>query len=95
MKKAWEAYHNEQPKFDANWDRSAKRVVVVQPPPKEVPKTAKPKPVKQTKTKDSAFEEVVFVTPPVTPPPPPPEKLAEAKDVKRDDEFWNLYNKKI
>ena len=97
MMKAWQAYHQDQPKFDANWDRSAKRVVVQ--PPKDTPKKVKAKSVKQGKVKDgpkgSGFEDVVFVTPPLTPPPPPPEKIPQNKDVKKDDEFWNFYNKKM
>jgi len=97
MKKKWDEYAANAPKFQANWDRSATR-----PPPP--PKTAPPKPKPRAKAKakpreerakSPGFEPVVFETPPVTPPPPrlPPPPPEQEGGNKRDTEFWNFYDK--
>lgn len=83
---------DEQPKVSVNWDRKAAAVPKPKPapsPPKEKP-TKKPKQTK-VKSKDPAFEDVVFVTPPITP-EPRKETVKVSNNNKRDDEFWEFYD---
>jgi hypothetical protein len=90
MKKLWNEFLDGQPKAQANWDRTAKA------PPKSIikepVKTRQRKPTqkpKETKQKESEFEEIKFVTPPVT---PPPEKVTLAPKAGKDNEFWDYYD---
>lgn len=97
MEGNWRSYFEAIPKLTANWDRSAKRPVVL------MPKTPNPKPQTKQKSKKPANvddkptsqdgDEIVFVTPPLTPPPPPPEDpVVLSKDFKKDEEFWSFYD---
>ena len=96
----WEKYQATRPKFQANWDRNAKREPA--PPTKPKPK-AKPKlrPLKKDPKQGSShniiendivFEDIEFKTPPLTPlykpPPPPPAEAIQGKD----DDFWDFYD---
>lgn len=92
MKKSWNDYLSSQPKAEVNWNRNAA------PKPKAPPDPPKPKPVKkkpaqkQENPSKPEFEEIVFKTPPITPPPDQgPVKLAPK--AKRDNEFWDFYDK--
>ena len=94
LSRLWRQYDENKPTVTANWDRTAKREP--KPPPQPIPKPKvkpKVKPTVKQKPAETDLPEVVFVTPPVTPPPPPPEKVKPKADFKRDDEFWDFYNK--
>jgi hypothetical protein len=92
MKKLWNEYIQNQPKAQPNWDRNAPR-----PMPPAKPNTSKKKPKVKQKSKHRKkpepvpFENVEFKTPPLT---PPVAKLEPVKsEVKKDNEFWDFYDK--
>ena len=98
MQKQWQLYEQTKPKPAVNWDRTAKREL--KPAPAPAPAQAK-KPKKPTNKKSEAgkqslgdvqLEDIEFKTPPLTPPPKPPEKIPAAKNVAKDDDFWDFYD---
>ena len=97
MDRDYEEFIQTLPKLSANWDRNArpqKREPVAEMPKKakrDKPKK-KPAPSQATKTKEPAFEDVVFVTPPLTPEPQNETIIPVTTERKRDDEFWNFYD---
>ncbi|XP_033744831.1 uncharacterized protein LOC117330545 isoform X1 [Pecten maximus] len=95
MRKSFREFLSSMPKAERNWEKGS----TSKPKPKTAPvqPKPKPKPKKQptkSKPEEPAFEEIVFKTPPITPPPPQPEKVALAPKKERDQEFWDLYDKK-
>ena len=94
MEDKWKGYFESQPKFSANWDRSAKRppAPVVREEPKPKPK---PRPKQKPKPATPPTPEIVFVTPPLTPPPAPPEIVELPKEFQKDDDFWNFFDQSV
>lgn len=96
MDRDYEEFIQTLPKLSANWDRNArpqKREPVAEMPKKAKRDKPKKKPApSQAKTKEPAFEDVVFVTPPQTPEPQNDTIIPVTTERKRDDEFWNFYD---
>lgn len=94
MDKDYEEFIQTLPKLDANWDKNARpqkpKVAQIPNPVKKVKKKNRPVP---PKTKEPAFEDVVFVTPPMTPQPQPDTFVPHKSENRRDDEFWDFYDK--
>lgn len=102
--KSWQEYFTSQPTITHARSAPAR----TNREPKEPDKTSKdPKPrqprrrnqqkagpKKADERKNSDFEEFKFETPPITPPPDHGDKIPIASSsVKRDEEFWNFYEK--
>lgn len=98
MTKAWRNYFDSQPAVRSAPARSNTR-------PKEPPKSSKEskprqprrknqqqKVTKQQERKNSGFEDIIFETPPITPTSEHGGKVS-VSSAKRDDEFWNFYDK--
>lgn len=82
------------PKFQRNWDnvpQTRAKTVPAEVTQKRQQQKSKPRtaPKKKETKEETAFEEVVFQTPPRT---PSPEKVQVVKNT-RDNEFWDFYDK--
>lgn len=93
MDRDYEEFIQTLPKLAANWDRDAKPQKTERnpiPKPLKKPRTKKPPP---EPVKKPAFEDVVFVTPPMTPAPQVGPIMSVKAENKRDDDFWEFYDK--
>jgi len=83
MQQDWKPYNSQLPKLS--------KAKTDHPKAKSLPKSKK---AKIKSKKEVPFENIEFVTPPLTPQPTLPEPVVpDNVDFKKDDEFWEFYDK--